>query len=247
MGTIFDKTAFQWQFFVSTFEVDMYDRMKISALMKRQQEIGELHLIEFGTNSDKMRAEQGFAFIFTKMNIKVTRLPKSKESVTLTTWCSGLKGVRFTRNYVLRDENGEILTEAKAEVTTIDLVSRKIVRPREIKGFEDFLYNETLENHCEYPKKLTIVGENAELQSRSVRFSDIDFNGHVNNTVYADMAFDALPSELVRSTVKGFEVNFINEAMLGQTLEISTVAEADGYSVLGKTDQHECFAVKITF
>ena len=247
MGVILDKTAYQWDFPVSTAEVDMFDRLKISALMKRQQEIGELHLIEFGTSSDKMRAEQGFAFIFTKMNIKVTRLPKSKENVTLTTWCSGLKGVRFTRNYVLRDEFGLVLTEAKAEVTAIDLNTRKIVRPREINGFQDFLYNEDLENTCPYPEKLTFFSESDKTYSRDVRFSDIDFNGHVNNTVYADISFDALPIKVLENAINGFEINFINEAVLGETVEVLVVSIDDGWCVLGKTDAHDCFAVKLSF
>lgn len=247
MGVILDKTAFQWHFPISTAEVDMFDRLKISALMKRQQEIGELHLIEFGTSSDKMREEQGFAFIFTKMNIKVTRLPKSKENVTLTTWCSGLKGVRFTRNYVLRDESGVVLTEAKAEVTTIDLNTRKIVRPREINGFEDFLYNEDLENTCPYPEKLIFSGEVSKVYILDVRFSDIDFNGHVNNTVYADISFDALPPEVVKKSVSGFEINFTNEAFLGETLEVSVVSDNSCCLVFGKTDVHDCFAVKLIF
>ncbi len=247
MGVILEKTAYQWDFPVSTAEVDMFDRLKISALMKRQQEIGELHLIEFGTSSDKMREEQGIAFIFTKMNIKVTRLPKSKENVTLTTWCSGLKGVRFTRNYVLRDELGVVLTEAKAEVTAIDLNTRKIVRPREINGFQDFLYNEDLENTCPYPEKLTFFSESDKTYSRDVRFSDIDFNGHVNNTVYADISFDALPIKALENAIKGFEINFINEAVLGETVEVSVSSDDDGLMVSGKTDAHDCFAVKLTF
>lgn len=247
MGVILEKTAYQWDFPVSTAEVDMFDRLKISALMKRQQEIGELHLIEFGTSSDKMRDEQGFAFIFTKMNIKVTRLPKSKENVTLTTWCSGLKGVRFTRNYVLRDEFGVVLTEAKAEVTAIDLNTRKIVRPREINGFQDFLYNEDLENTCPYPEKLTFFSEADKTYSRDVRFSDIDFNGHVNNTVYADISFDALPIKALENAIKGFEINFINEAVLGENIEVSVASTDDGWCVSGKTDAHDCFAVKLSF
>ncbi len=247
MSAILDKTAYEWCFAVSTAEVDVFNRLKISALMKRQQEIGEKHLADFGTDSDKLRNNQGFAFIFTKMNVKVTCLPKSKENVTLTTWCSGLKGVRFTRNYILRDESGAVLTEAKAEVTTIDLKTRKIVRPREINGFEDFLYNEELENSCEYPQKLTFSGENVEVKCRAVRFSDIDFNGHVNNTVYADMAFDALPIEVAERPLNGFEINFVNEATLGQTLELSVAADCETYTVLGKTEEHDCFAVKLLF
>lgn len=245
MGCILDKTAYEWETTVTSFEVDMFDRMKLSALMKRHQEIGEMHLNEFGTTSEKMRLEQNLSFIFTKVNVLVHRLPKSGENVVIRTWCSTLKGVRFTRNYVVFDQSGRILTESKAEVTVLDLTSRKIVRPIEIKGFSDFLYNEQLENNAEYPQKIRISIENAVQHTRPVRFSDIDYNGHVNNTVYADMAMDCLSPETLKNVIKGFEINFVNEVLPDETLEISVESTVDGNVFQGNVGDRVSFLAKL--
>ncbi len=247
MGIILSKTAYEWPFTVSSFEVDCFDRLKLSALMKRQQEIGELHLTEFGTDSDKLRDGQGIAFIFTKINIKINRLPKSKNRVVLTTWCSGLKGVRFTRNYVLKDISGEILTETKAEVTAIDLNTRKIVRPKSIIGFENFLYNDTLENGCESPEKIELPNEFDSVFERAVRFSDIDFNGHVNNTVYADMIFDCLDCETLKSAPTELAISFLNEAVLGEVLKIEIAKTESGFCYQGLAEDSRKFTAKIKY
>ncbi len=246
MGCILDKTAYEWETTVTSFEVDMFDRMKLSALMKRHQEIGELHLNEFGTTSEQMRREQNLSFIFTKVNVLVHRLPNSGENVVIRTWCSALKGVRFTRNYVVFDQNGRTLTETKAEVTVLDLATRKIVRPTEINGFSDFLYNDQLENNAEYPAKIKMSGENATVYTRHVRFSDIDYNGHVNNTVYADMALDCLIPETLKTAIKGFEINFVNEVLHDETLEIS-VTEEEGYVFQGNVGDRVSFLARLRF
>lgn len=247
MGAIFDKTAYEWNTVITGFEVDMFDRLKLSALMKRHQEVGELHLNEFGTSSDIMRSEQNIAFVFTKVNIKVHDLPRSEEKVTIRTWCSSLKGVRFTRNYVMFGESGNVMTEAKGEVTTIDLVNRRIVRPTEINSFKNFLYNNELENSADYPQKLHFPENCAEKHQRRIHFSDIDYNGHVNNTVYADMVLDCLDLETLKKPIKGFEINFINEVLLSETLEIGVLQDGDERLFSGNVNDRNCFTARLAF
>lgn len=243
--TILNKTAFEWDFIVKSFDVDMFNRLKISSLMKYQQEVGGMHLYEFGTTAEAMRKEQSLGFIFTKMNIKIDGLPKAQDKVTLRTWCSGLKGVRFTRNYILLDENGKILTQAKVEVTTLDLESRKIVRPSQINGFSDFLYNDDLENGADYPVKLTVPEDISEAYSRPVRFSDIDYNGHVNNTVYADMAMDCLDPKVLNTPIKGFQINFISEVLPNETVSVGVALQDGGYVFTGNTPDRQCFVARL--
>ena len=247
MSAVLDRSAYEWTAPVTGFEVDMFNRMKISALMKRQQEIGEKHLLEFGSSAESMRDKQGVAYVFTKAEMVIHSLPAAKDVVTLTTWCSALKGVRFTRNFVLRDETGNALTECKIEVTTIDLKTRKIVRPKSIAGFEEFLYNDEIEISCPYPQKLQFDGDFVDAQTRIARFSDIDVNGHINNTVYADIVQDCLTKEQLAQPITGFAINYNNEAYLGETLEIAKAETDNGFLFAGRTQNHNCFTARLTF
>ena len=247
MGCILDKTAYEWEIMVNSFDVDRYNRLKLSSLLKFHQEIGERHLNEFGTSSDYMINDLNLAFIFTKIKVAVTRLPSQAEKVKLTTWCSELKGIRFYRNYRLQAENGDILTETKAEVIVIDLKDRKPVRPNSITGFEDFLYNTELENSCEKPQKLSVPDKICKTIIRPIRFSDIDRNGHVNNTIYADISLDCLEDEALKQSIKSFEINFINEVLPNENLELSVFKENNEFFILGKTSENHSFTSKITF
>lgn len=247
MGAILNKTAYEWNITVSSFDVDRYNRLRLSTLLKLHQEIGERHLNEFGTTSDYMLNSLKLAFIFTKIKVKIHRLPEQNETIKLTTWCSELKGIRFYRNYRLESENGEVLTETKAEVAVINVESRRIVRPTEITGFEDFLYNSELENSCEKPGKLSFSDKNCKILSRNVRFSDIDRNGHVNNTVYADITLDCLDGETLKKSLKSFEINFVNEVFEGEIIELKVSSNENEFLVEGSTPDRQSFLARVEF
>ncbi len=247
MGCILEKTAYEWELAVNNFDVDRFNRLRLSALLKLHQEIGERHLNEFGTRSADLRKKQGLAFVFTKIKVIIHKLPKSEDKIKITTWCSELKGIRFYRNYILRDENGNLLTETKAEVTVIDLKERKLVRPSEIKGFDDFLYNFDLQNGCDKPTKLAFPETAEGVFTRETRFSDIDYNGHINNTVYADIVLDCLDSETLKKDIKGFEINYVSEVLPHETLEISVASEENTKLFSGSTQDRHCFTAKVVF
>ncbi len=246
MGAILEKTAYETEMAVSTFDVDRYNRLKISSILKYNQEIGEIHINEFGTSSNKMR-DEGLSFIFTKIKILIHSLPISEQKIKLTTWCSELKGVRFYRNYIISDENGQILTETKAELAVLNLAERKIVRPSEIKGFNDFLYNTDLINGCEKPQKLPVPENFEKTLLRQTKFSDIDYNGHINNTVYADISLDCLDYDTLKNPIKEFEINYINEVLPDETLELSVANDENAKIILGTTNTHQSFIARVKF
>ncbi len=247
MGCILEKTAYEWEITVDDLSVDRYNRLRLSELLKLHQKIGEMHLNEFGTYSDELRDKQDLAFIFTKIKVLVHKMPRSEQKIKLTTWCSELKGIRFYRNYRVSDQNGEILTEAKAEVTVISLADRKIVRPKEIKGFDDFLYNTDLQNGCEKPIKINVVSNTDKKVIRPTKSSDIDENGHINNTVYADIVLECLDNEDCARDITGFEINYLSEVKPEETLGLSVFSEGDSRTVAGFVGSRHSFTAKIEF
>ena len=55
----------------------------------------------------------------------------------------------------------------------------------------------------------------------AVRYSDIDVNGHVNNSRYIGWLMDAHAMALHRShTVKSIEVNYLGETVVGDRLSM---------------------------
>jgi len=61
----------------------------------------------------------------------------------------------------------------------------------------------------------------AELARFAARNSDLDLNGHVNNTRYAQWILDSAPPEAYRiRRVVGYAVNFLAEVQVGDAVAI---------------------------
>ena len=68
---------------------------------------------------------------------------------------------------------------------------------------------------------LTLVGE------RAVEYQDVDINRHINNTRYGDILCGYIP-DIIGSRVIQFEINYISEAPLGETVKVYMAKDDDG-------------------
>jgi acyl-ACP thioesterase len=85
----------------------------------------------------------------------------------------------------------------------------------------------------EKPRKVAQIAASDEvrLSPKTVVYSDIDFNGHVNSMKYLEWMVDVLPPD-VPASLGAFrlDINYLHEAKLGEVLTIaSTVTSAGAY------------------
>lgn len=101
---------------------------------------------------------------------------------------------------------------------------------------------------------LNAAGENraASLAVHRVVWSDLDVMGHVNNVKYMEWSLDGLLKEKVFGTgasVSEFEINFLNEALPGDRIELRTYLSGPGNAFLvAKKEEEgkEIFRARIT-
>ena len=72
--------------------------------------------------------------------------------------------------------------------------------------------------------KLRLPVDLPDREERPLRYSDTDYNGHVNNNRYADFACDALHLEalLPGCFVRECKISFVNQCMAGEKLTLET-------------------------
>ena len=109
--------------------------------------------------------------------------------------------------------------------------------------------NSSSEHDCIPYGKISIP-ENEELfDTRIIKFSDLDSNGHTNNAKYAAFAVDALPPQFQSIHFSDFRLNFAKEAMLGQELKIYGKADTEKGIIIetGKTDEGISFEAEFRY
>jgi medium-chain acyl-[acyl-carrier-protein] hydrolase len=150
---------------------------------------------------------------------------------------------------VIRDENGQELVSTISLWVLMDLQTRGMVLPG-----KSGITVEGITRGCELATPRSISpGALEEVSQRMVSYSDLDRNGHMNNTRYLDWVCDLLPSSFHRNHgLKEFTVGYLAESREGQVLKLLRSQPGQGQIQLeaqreqeGKTER--VFAARLDF
>jgi len=76
--------------------------------------------------------------------------------------------------------------------------------------------------------------ELSQTMTRPVYYSDVDINGHMNNTKYADIACDAVHYERFRDVfLSEVQINYLQESFPEDEILVFCAEAADAYYVRG--------------
>lgn len=234
--------------YTQTIAIPSYDGgpnqcLRLSNMLRYQQEAGEKQFAPYGLGFQGLR-EEGMAFVITRLNLLVHRAPLATETIQLTTWHRAAKGAQFYRCYVWRDEQGQPLVEGVSAFALVDPDSHRVLRPSAFARF-GIAEQPHRSNNCPDPVRLTLPDSMMAAGEREVRWSDIDYNGHLNNAVYADIVWDTLPRDWQDRHVTFASLSFLNEALQGESIRLRAdcreTAEGGVAFVAGSHDRGTCF------
>lgn len=213
-------------------ESDYQGNYRISSLMSKLSDLATTNATEIGIWNERLANRYGF--VLTKETIILKRPIKIDELITLNTRASGCKRIQFTRNYWVEAQNGDEVAAIYSLWTMIDLEKRRIIKPEkagvimpEIKEYDYSIrgYHEILEGL-----------ELSYIMERTVLYSDIDVNRHLNNSRYFEWAFDAMPLEIFRTKYfKEISVIFKKEMAPNTTAKIYCYHDDDYVKVVFKS------------
>ena len=125
--------------------------------------------------------DAGMAFLLTRTNSVVHRAPALNEEVALRTWHRGTRGAQFYRCYEFLDKAGEKLIESVTAFALVDVRDHRLLRP---DAFEPYglITQPERRNACPDPAKWKPPVDMAPVGDHVVRWSEVDWNGHLNNT-----------------------------------------------------------------
>ena len=214
--------TFKQELHIPSYAVGADNRLRLSALLQLQQEIGERQMDEHGMSFSVLRA-RGIAFVVTRLRSHVTRLPEMGEKVIFTTWHRDIKGVQFFRCYTMTDEQGNPLIDSVTAFALVDTEHHRLLRPDALADL-GWPNQPDCVNNCPDPGR-EVPPPLVEVAAFRPRWSELDPNGHVNNTRYADYLCDNIPSGMDRKRVTDLYIRFDKEIRPDDRLSVSAAEE----------------------
>jgi acyl-ACP thioesterase len=170
-------------------------------------------------------------WLLSSWQLEVKQAAHLGDGITVETWAYDFRGFYGYRNFIMMNDNDEVLSVANSIWVYLDTTTGRPARIPEQTGYniEPMYPMEYAERKIEIPPDLT------PYPSFPVVKSNIDSYNHVNNGQYIKMAEEFLPQDL---SVTGMRVEYRKQAILGDIIiPMVSLQEGTCVIVLSDTDQ----------
>jgi len=192
--------------------------LKPSAYQNLIAQLVEQHLNNININAE-ITMKCNMAWALMALSIELVKPVEGCIRMYANTWYSQRQGPYFRREFVFKNENGEILFQGSSFSILLDVEKRTVYRKKELPFFlhepnEVF----TIETKPTFKTKL----EFDKMDERRVYNSYIDCVGHVNNCRYGEFAYDAFTDDERRNLagVKRIDLYFLSELRINDIFSV---------------------------
>jgi len=196
---------------------DRFGRLKPSAILYFAQEAAGGHCQLLKLDWETLSKKDLFWAVI-RQRVQITRLPTEGETITLETWPMPTTRSAFPRATVAYDQGGNVLFRVIGLWVLMNAHTRAMVLP----GKSGIELSGTLRG-TELAAPGSILPQPlCNTTARQVGFTELDRNGHMNNTHYMNWLCDLLPSDFHGShPIREFTICYHNEAPEGQEVSLS--------------------------
>jgi len=186
---------FESERIIGTSQCDVSAKWKLHSMLEAIQDAGTSHCRRLGISSLDLR-DRKLSWVIFRTDMFVYRYPELGEKVTVQTFTKGGNYKFYPRYYQVFDQNHEVVCKAGSLWMLMDILSRRTVSLNE-SGVVLPDYNGMNELIAFSAVKRKIDGKEHTWTYQPV-YNDIDLNGHVNNTMYAEWLCNALGINMMK-------------------------------------------------
>jgi acyl-ACP thioesterase len=241
------KAIWEESFSLDVSAVDPSDRMTLASVFEYFQEAASRHAEDLGCGREPL-LNAGQAWVLSRMTVLMEKRPKQLQNLVIETWPRGWEHLFAMRDLAVRDENGGVWVRGRSAWLVLDMKRRRPIPAKQVMSTLPLNEGkEALPGGAQGLKTLNGLAKSAE---RRAAYSDIDYNGHVNNARYVQWVQDIADNDkLVAADTMRFDINYLSEVKRGDIVEFWTapLEEAAGYGLFveGRLGEKPCFRAEL--
>lgn len=183
------------------------------------------------------------AWVLSRMRVEIKRLPKWRDIVTVKTWINSLENSRSIRCLEIYIGNEKII----GCETFWAVFNTKSRRPESLalkhEHFEKYPNDKATEVRF---SKIDISVDKEPVAEKAVLLSDLDIVNHANSVKYLEWCLDYIePSLLLNQKLDSFEMNYLKEVSLNETIVIEKSASGNPMTFTVNSNDKTCFALQL--
>lgn len=239
-----DGITFHSEHKVQFSQSDSRKQMSLYELLKVTSDMAVEDYAQRGMDRDTL-TEHGYACLVSRVAFRFHRIPRENERYTFTTYEEKAEPLQLVRAYEFTATDGTPLITGLSSWLLVEPAAHKIIPTKKFdlrKPVESQKEHDCLKyGKIQIPESLELWGE------RTINYSDIDGNAHVNNARYGAFVADTIPARLRETRFTDFRLNYAKEAKLGQKLSVyGNVNESEKkLTIVGKTEEGTSFEAEL--
>lgn len=218
-------------------ETDKNANLTLEAMVDYFQDVSTFHSESLGLGIDYLEKHK-LIWVLSAWQIVVERMPRLYTDIETGTFPYDFKGCFGSRNFWMKDENGQYLAKANSLWTLLDT---QHMRPSRLT--EDMLKGYHLEDKLEMqyaPRKIEIPAMGKCLEDIVVKRHHIDSNNHVNNGQYVRIAMEYLPAGF---EVRQMRAEYKRQAVLHDVMTVMLYEQENGRTITLCDEEENPYAV----
>ena len=222
-------------------DCDLNDKWRPSAILETMQDVAGTHSLLLGCGREEL-VKKNIVWVLSRSELHMDRYPVSGEKITVHTFPTPTRICFFPRYYIFTDARGEMVGKAGTLWLLLDLTTRRMLPPGDVgKLIPD---NKDLSVPMNLPANVgNLQGEEFVSEYHPV-YTDLDVNGHVNNTRYADWLCNALGIDMMTEyEPERIILNYNHEVLPGHVVTLRRILKGNEYRLSGIVNDSTAFEI----
>ena len=222
-------------------DCDLKGTWRLSAVLESMQEAAGSHSFLLGCGREEL-LKKDMVWVLSRSELHMSRYPRIGETVTVHTFPMPTRICFFPRYYIFTDEHGEMVGKAGTLWLLLDIRTRKMLPPGDIARL--IPDNRDLSVPMNLPATVGNLQGEEFVSEYTPLYTDLDVNGHVNNTRYADWLCNTLGIQLMSSyEPESVIFNYNHEILPGQPVTLRRILREKHYRISGEVNGSFAFEI----
>jgi acyl-ACP thioesterase len=216
-------------------DLDCRYELQPAGVLDLFQDAAGRHAVELGIGY-KQFVPKNLMWIVSGIQYEVVATPKMYDTVRIVTWPLQANSVTCRREYRMESLSGEVLVKGTSDWAIMDGEKRKLIRAREVYP-KDLAFSSQLAIEGKQPRLQDFeIGEQGVTMVPG--FAELDMNGHVNNTKYANFILNAANLQ-AEELIREFQIHYRRELLKDQPVTVYKKRQENTLLFMGKNQQNE--------
>ena len=189
--------------------------------------------------------KQHLFWLAVRTKLRFYSLPAIEEQVRFTTWPEAPNRLRSNRSYRM-EQDGKILFEGKTEWTILNTETNALVPGTDVYSADlDFEPASALD--LPFARVRDNFGEIAPFAQYTVRSTDIDLGGHMNNSAYIRALMGAFDTKTLDAlSITEMDVRYVAPTFEGETICFQRRDTDTGLEIRSAVDDRTVLLVSLS-